>query len=327
MIAYASYLAFQSLELIYLIAAAFIFSMVMDAPIVFFMKRMPRGAAIFLAYFIMVVIIAALLFFVLPFLFHQIADIIKLATTKISALKTLIDTEGLTSVVERVSWLPGSFKSYILSNIQDPASVNQIQSSIQQNISNIVTQGTSYATNLGAYAVRIVTGIFSTLAQIGLVLTLSVMFSLEKDKVISFISRMTGTKSNHTFVKLQRLYAKLGYRLKGQLIVCCYIALMVFILLNIVSLFGIKIPNIGSLALIAGMTNILPYIGPILGSIPALLVVAVSLGWPGVIAILCVYAVAQWTENNVLTPFVMNKTLGVSPLVVFICMIIGGSVF
>lgn len=93
LIVYASYLAFQSLSVIYLIAAAFIFSMVMDAPISFFAKRMQRGVAIFLAYFIMIIIIAALLFFVMPFLFHQIADIIKLATDKIGELRGTLATE------------------------------------------------------------------------------------------------------------------------------------------------------------------------------------------------------------------------------------------
>lgn len=57
LIVYVSYLAFQTLDVIYLIAAAFIFSMVMDAPIAFFSKRMNRGLAIFLAYFIMVIVI------------------------------------------------------------------------------------------------------------------------------------------------------------------------------------------------------------------------------------------------------------------------------
>ena len=101
---------------------------------------------------------------------------------------------------------------------------------------------------------------FSTIVQIALVLTLSVLFSVEKDSVINFLSRLSGTRSSSTYVKLQRLYAKLGFRLKGQLIVCAYIALMVFILLNVVALFGIRIPSTGSLALIAGMTNIFPYI-------------------------------------------------------------------
>ncbi|MBP6910413.1 hypothetical protein KBC03_02335 [Patescibacteria group bacterium] len=99
LIVYVSYLAYQGLSLIYLIAAALIFSMVMDAPISFFAKRMNRGMAIFLAYFIMVIVISGLLLFVLPFLFHQIADIIRLATDQIGVVKNVIDTQGVTALI------------------------------------------------------------------------------------------------------------------------------------------------------------------------------------------------------------------------------------
>lgn len=54
---------------------------------------------------------------------------------------------------------------------------------------------------------------------------------------------------------------------------------------------------------------------------------SIALGWPGVIVVLIVFGAAQRTDNNILTPFVMNKTLGVSPVVVFLCMLIGGVVF
>lgn len=326
-IVYLSYLAFQTLEILYLVAAAFIFSMVMDSPITYFSKRMHRGLAIFLSYFIMVIVIAALLFFVLPFIFHQVGDVITLATAKVVEFKNALDTQGLVGVITNYNWLPSGLKGYILENIQDPWFQTQIQSSLQQNISNIISQGTNYATNIGSFAVNILTGVFSTIVQIGLVLTLSVLFSIEKDNVINFLSRLSGHRSSTTYIKLQRLYAKLGFWLKGQLIVCAYIALMVFVLLNVVAIFGIKIPNTLSLALIAGMTNILPYIWPVVGSVPALLVAALALGWPGVIAVLIIFSITQRTENNILTPIVMNKTLGVSPLVVLLCMIIGGLVF
>lgn len=188
----------------------------------------------------MIIIIGTLLFFVLPFLFHQIADIIKLATDKIADMRNVLATDGLATIIHRVSWLPRAVKEYII----DPNTINQIQTTLQQNISDIVSQGTDYATNIGSFAVKIVTGVFSTIAQISLVVSLSVFFSIEKDGVINFISRLSGSRSTSTYIKLQRLYAKLGYWLKGQLIVCCYIALMVFVLLNIVGLFGIHIPNI-----------------------------------------------------------------------------------
>lgn len=259
-IVYMSYLAFQTLDILYLVGAGLIFSMVMDSPINFFAKRMPRGVAIFFAYFIMVIIITALLLFVLPFIFRQIADVINLATAQISHFKLLLETQGLSGIISGYSRLPSTVKNFLLENIKDQSLQMQLQQSLQQNISNIVSQGTNYATNIGSFAVNLLTGIFSTIVQIGLVLTLSVLFSIEKDSVINFISRLAGNRSAATYIKLQRLYAKLGFWLKGQLIICGYIAVMVFVLLNVIGWFGIKVPNIGSLALIAGMTNIFPYI-------------------------------------------------------------------
>lgn len=326
-IVYLSYLAFQTLDIIYLVGAAFIFSMVMDAPINYFMKRMPRGVALFLAYFLMILIISGLLFIVLPFIFNQVGDVVTLAISKINQFKQALDTDGLIGIVNNLNFLPAALKEYLLESLRDPAFQNQVVTSLQQNISSLVSQWTNFASNIGGFAVNIVTGVFSTIVQIGLVLTLSVLFSIEKNNTINFISRLAGSRSSATYVKLQRLYAKLGFWLKGQLIVSGYIALMVFVLLTIVGFFGIKIPSTGSLALIAGMTNIFPYIGPLIGSVPALLVAALALGWPGVIAVLIIFSVTQRTENNVLTPIVMNRTLGVSPLVVLLCMIIGGLVF
>lgn len=148
--------------------------------------------------------------FVLPFLFDQIADIIRLATNQIGDFRNIIETDGLASTISRIGWLPGMIKDYIL----DPNTLNQIQGSLQQNISDIVSQGTTYATNIGSFAVKIVTGVFSTIAQIALVLSLSVFFSIEKDGVINFIARLSGSRSTTTYVKLHRLYAKLGYWLK-----------------------------------------------------------------------------------------------------------------
>lgn len=185
----------------------------------------------------MIIVIAALLFFVLPFIFHQVGDVIGLATAKVVEFKNALDTQGIVGVVSGYDRLPSGIKGAILDNIQDVSFQTQIQNSLQQNVSNIISQGTNYASNIGSFAVNIVTGVFSTIVQIGLVLTLSVLFSIEKNSVINFLSRLSGHRSSTTYIKLQRLYAKLGFWLKGQLIVCGYIALMVFVLLNVVALF------------------------------------------------------------------------------------------
>jgi predicted PurR-regulated permease PerM len=61
--------------------------------------------------------------------------------------------------------------------------------------------------------------------------------------------------------------------------------------------------------------------------LPALLIAWLSYGWLGVGVIAILYYIIQQSENNILIPLVMYNVLGVSPLLIFLCMVIGGSLF
>ena len=99
-----------------------------------------------------------------------------------------------------------------------------------------------------------------------------------------------------------------------------------FLGLRILSWCGMDIPQKGSLALIAGITELIPYIGPIIGGSLAMLVAAIHFGPTGALIVGVMVFIIQWVENNILIPILMNKTLGVNPIVIFISMIIGGLV-
>ncbi len=101
---------------------------------------------------------------------------------------------------------------------------------------------------------------------------------------------------------------------------------MMFLGLRILSWCGMDIPQKGSLALIAGITELIPYIGPIIGGSLAMLVAAIHFGPTGALIVGVMVFIIQWVENNILIPILMNKTLGVNPIVIFISMIIGGLV-
>jgi predicted PurR-regulated permease PerM len=70
--------------------------------------------------------------------------------------------------------------------------------------------GTSYAQNIGNVAVSFIGGFFSVLAQLSIVVTLAVFFSIEKKMVMRFISGLWG-KADYDFVyaKLDRIYKRL----------------------------------------------------------------------------------------------------------------------
>lgn len=79
------------------------------------------------------------------------------------------------------------------------------------------------------------------------------------------------------------------------------------------------------LGLIAALTEAIPIVGPLLGAIPAILVAAtvspqLALGVAGV------YVVLQLVEGSILVPLVMRNTIGISPLLVLLSLLVGGVV-
>ncbi len=79
---------------------------------------------------------------VLPFVINQIAEVLKIAIERINEFQTLLQTQGLPTVIEKHTSLPSSVKKYILDNVSSDAFITTLQSNLQQNISEIVTTGT-----------------------------------------------------------------------------------------------------------------------------------------------------------------------------------------
>jgi predicted PurR-regulated permease PerM len=113
---------------------------------------------------------------------------------------------------------------------------------------------------------------------------------------------------------------RLGLWVRGQAIVMSSVFVMVT-----VAYFAIGLPNALLLGLIAGLAEIIPIVGPVLGVIPALLVAAVSGEVELVLLVAGVYVVIQVVEGNVLVPMVMKNTIGVPPFLVIVSLVMGGA--
>jgi predicted PurR-regulated permease PerM len=83
------------------------------------------------------------------------------------------------------------------------------------------------------------------------------------------------------------------------------------------------VPFFFVLALICGIGELIPIVGPILSSIPAILV-AVTVSYQKALAVLIFFVVQQQFENHVLVPKVMERQVGVSAVMVIISLLIGG---
>ncbi len=113
---------------------------------------------------------------------------------------------------------------------------------------------------------------------------------------------------------------RLGLWVRGQAILMGTI-----FVLTTVAYFVLGLPNALLLGVIAGLAEIIPIVGPLLGAIPALLVAAVTGDIQLVLLVAGVYVVIQVVEGNVLVPMVMKSTIGVPPFLVVVSLVIGAA--
>lgn len=149
---------------------------------------------------------------------------------------------------------------------------------------------------------------------------------LERKNISHFI--LTALPANissflHThYVHIQHVcnaWIKATLILSGSIFVVTYVGLLI-----LQFVFGIDTEKTFTLAIISGIMEFIPYIGPIIALIPAL-IIGLGLGWKAALTITILYIIIQRIENDFLVPYVMSKSLDLSPFLVFIVMIIGAS--
>lgn len=111
---------------------------------------------------------------------------------------------------------------------------------------------------------------------------------------------------------------RLGLWVRGQLILMGTMGVATGLAYTLLGL-----PSPMLLALIAAVMEAVPLIGPLLGAIPAILVAA-TVSPELALAVAGIYLVIQAVEGNVLVPLVMRNTIGLSPFLVIVSLLIGG---
>ncbi len=323
---FLGYILFKSLDVIYLILTAYIISIAIEVVVDLFERmNISRWISITLTYILLVIFLLSGFVLIAPFLLNQITEIINIFIVKLNTLQTSLQTKGLVEVLKSSGLLSHYVQQEIFHDFSDPALVQSIQVKIQTSISKISSMWTSYAQSIGNLAVSFVSGLFSFIVNWSIVLTLAVLFSIEKVSVIKFIASLWWEKKyKYIYVKLQKIYKQLWIWLKSRLLLSLYVAIAMYASLWILSAFGIDLNSKASLAIILWLLDIVPYIGPVVGWIPAVLAWTTDYGiWAWVIITWVIFLI-NTLEANIMTPVLMNKSLGVNTVVIFICMILWG---
>lgn len=90
-----------------------------------------------------------------------------------------------------------------------------------------------------------------------------------------------------------------------------------------IGLAALNVPYFYVLALIAGIGEMIPIVGPVLSAIPAV-AVAVTISWQKALLVALFFFLQQQLENHILVPKIMERQVGISAVTVIIALLIGG---
>ncbi|WP_047981495.1 AI-2E family transporter [Ornithinibacillus contaminans] len=120
---------------------------------------------------------------------------------------------------------------------------------------------------------------------------------------------------------LSNMDAQVGSYIQGQIIVASCIGILLYIGYLIIGLdYAI------TLAIIAAVTSVVPYLGPTLSIIPAAIIAIVDSPFM-LLKLAIVWAIVQFLEGNFISPNIMGKTMKIHPLTIIIVLLVAGNLF
>lgn len=182
-----------------------------------------------------------------------------------------------------------------------------------------ISSFSSYLPNLTNQAIDIVQSFFSNAIFITTTLFFSIYFVTEEAFLVRSLNRYLGEKKTTMFMEAkEKIEKRMASWMVGELVLMLLIGVMTYAGLL---LMGVKYAL--PLAIIAGALEIVPNIGPIIATIPAL-IVALTQNYLLLVFVLALYIIVQQLENNLIVPLVMKKAIGMNPLISLISLLIGG---
>lgn len=250
-------------------------------------KGLPKAAGMILVYFLLLALVVGFIFLLFPLVFEQGSAIINSLPDYYQSLR---------------SWLAGSPNQLI-------SSLNQFLPDVIPGFEKVVQtdpEMLASAENAFGYVTSASKIVFDGIV----ILLLTFYWALDGSRTIqSMVTLLPKPNRKNISEMIAEMEAKMGYFIAGQGVLCLVIGGLALIAYLIIGL-----PNALVLALIAGLLEAVPMVGPILGAIPAGMI-ALSIAPSKLIWVVVATVIIQLLENNLLVPRIMRKAVGVNPFV------------
>lgn len=274
---------------------------------------------------IAVFIIMAILIILLIILSTSTIPILK---NQISIFQEAISMESINKFQSKLTLILQSFLPVFLFDILSDtldnfdASISEVWSSSLSHINSFIGSAGSVAFALG-----------SALLSFVILIVFMIFFLLEGEFFsYTFLHSIPGENYGLAKRMMGKTSTQIHSYIRGQLLAGTSVAITSIIGLYMLQwITGISIPHTFLVGIVAGLFNLIPFIGPIMGMIPAIIIYlvteqTVSIHIIYVLLIIGVFAIVQLIDNLVMSPYIMGSSVGLHPMLVIILVLLGASV-
>lgn len=257
-------------------------------------KRIPKGLTVLFIYLILFALLGASFALIVPTLLKQVGNLSEVFSSLIVTVSTGV--QSVRALTEQYGFLHNLNASF---------------AALQQQAS--LAAGGLFDT---------LSGIFGGLAGLVVVLVMAFYMVVEEKGAVRLFQNLVPGKFQDVSAKIiSQVEVKIGQWLSGQLMLSLTIGVLYYIGLLILG-----VESALTLAVFAGFLEFIPYLGPILGGIP---VVVVALSDSPIKALLALGLVIliQQLENQIIAPKLMQKAVGLNPLVSIVAVLTGAKLF
>ncbi len=250
-------------------------------------RKVPRSLSVLLVYLLFLGIITLIGFLIVPPMTEQFNQI--------------KNADVYQSFVDKV----GVYRE----NLSHSSIGRSIDQSLKDFGSNI--GGTLFATTKG-----VVTGVVSVIT----ILVISFYLTVEENGMKNFIRHLAPYKHQaYVFKLVNKIQNKIGSWVLGQIILSAVIFGLTFIGLTI-----LKVKYALVLALLAGLFEVIPIIGPFVSG--AIAVFLTFIQSPTLaLAVIILWIITQQLESHIIVPIVMSKSVGINPVMVILSVLVGAT--
>ncbi|MEQ2400580.1 AI-2E family transporter [Peptoniphilus hominis (ex Hitch et al. 2025)] len=309
---------------------AIIFAYIID-PIVNYLERkgVKRQFGVIIVYISVVLIFGVLIVSVIPKTINEISKLLASLPEMVDTLTKNVNS-FLTDIFAKFNIeLPDNFIDFykesnpkVEGNFETPQIVSNILNSMKKTINDLVTkaQGSLMGSLSGVFSK--VYGFVTSAFRLVLIIIFSFYFSVDKEKFTHKVRKSMPNKYREDITYLaNRIDIALQQFIRGRMLLAIFVGFLTMIYLLILRVdFAIII------GLITCVADIIPFIGPFLGCVPAVLFAfmdsPIKAFW-----VLILFILVQWIENNILAPKLIGDSTGLNPLIILISIIIGGGIF